>query len=475
MSSWDPNLGVSELSPAEAVRLVRQVTHRLARRLAEEIEARREADNDIAVGVPLERDLLGQELLVGDWIAGELALVSQARLQGGLSRLSDGTDGELRRRVIAELFAFGPLQTWMDAVDVEQIDVNSHLHTWVSYTDGRQVDVGQLWASPAELVAYQKQIALRMGTGEGRLDTASPDLTLPAPDGSRVVLVLGGPTEHGIATQPCISIRRFVLPRVGLQALADTGMFPVSMVEFFEAIVRTGFTVLVSGGPGAGKTTFLVELCGLISPQERLITAEKALLELRLEQYPERHPNVVALHTRQANSEGVGEVGVRAIVELTRRLNPDRVIVGELVEDEALDMLDAASMCKRGSMATIHAHRPEIALTRLAYYVAKSATKLPEFAVWNQIAGTIDFIVHIDLVRNQGTGAPSRRVTSIREIGGLGEAGGVASSELFGLNDDGVLVQRCALEPGHARQMWLAGFDPSRFVPTQVNGVRQWT
>jgi pilus assembly protein CpaF len=183
---------------------------------------------------------------------------------------------------------------------------------------------------------------------------------------------------------------------------------------------------------------------------------------------------VVALHTRQANSEGVGEVPVRTIVELTRRLNPDRVIVGELVEDEALDMLDAASMCKRGSMATIHAHRPEIALTRLAYYVAKSNTKLPEYAVWNQIAGTIDFIVHIDLVRNQGTGRPIRRVTSIREIAGLGEAGGVASTELFGLDDDGELTQRCAIEPGHARQMVLAGFDPTRFVSTSVNGARSW-
>jgi len=286
--------------------------------------------------------------------------------------------------------------------------------------------------------------------------------------------VLGGPSEHGISTQPRIAIRRFVLPRLGIGALADAGMFPSDLVGFFEAVVRTGFTVLVSGGPGAGKTTFLVELCGLISPMERLITAEKALLELRLEDYPERHPNVVALHTRQANSEGVGEVAVRSIVELTRRLNPDRVIVGELVEDEALDMLDAASMCKRGSMATIHAHRPEIALTRLAYYVAKSNTKLPEYAVWNQIAGTIDFVVHIDLVRNQGTGRPMRRVTSIREIAGLGEAGGVASTELFGLDDGGQLVQRCAIEPGHARQMVLAGFDPTRFVPTSVNGARSW-
>ena len=474
MSTWEPALGLADLTPAEAVRVVRQVADRLARRLSEEIEARRSDDDTTSSDVPLERDPLGQELLVGEWIGDELALVSQARMQQGLGRLTDETDGELRRRVVAELFAFGPLQPWMDAPDVEEIDVNSHQHTWVSYVDGRQVDVGQLWASPAELVAFQKRIALRMGPGEGRLDTASPQLTLQSADGSRVVLVLGGPTEHGISTHPRIAIRRFVLARKGIGALAEAGLFPAEMVAFFQAVVRTGFTVLVSGGPGAGKTTFLVELCGLISPSERLITAEKALLELRLEDFPERHPNVVALHTRQANSEGVGEVAVRSIVELTRRLNPDRVIVGELVEDEALDMLDAASMCKRGSMATIHAHRPDIALTRLAYYVAKSKTNLPEFAVWSQIAGTIDFIVHIDLVRNTGTGRPTRVITSIREVAGLGEGGGVASSELFGLDENGRLVQRCSLETGHSKQMLLAGFDPVTFEPVTSEAVAAW-
>ena len=100
--------------------------------------------------------------------------------------------------MVAELFAFGPLQQWMDAPDVEEIDVNSHLHTWVSYVDGRQVDVGQLWSSSTELVAFQKRIALRMGTGEGRLDTASPQLTLQSADGSRAAVALGGPTGLGI-------------------------------------------------------------------------------------------------------------------------------------------------------------------------------------------------------------------------------------------------------------------------------------
>jgi Flp pilus assembly CpaF family ATPase len=464
-------VAVGDLPPAEATLIVRRLADRVAVRLSDEIEARRlgdDSDSGLA-GVPLERDPIEQELLVGEWLSLELAELSQERMRTGLRPLTGPTEGDLRRRVLAELFAFGPLQPWMAHPDVEQVDVNSHQHTWVTFTDGRQVDVGQLWSSPAELTAYQKRLALRMGTGEGRLDTSNPHLTVQASDGSRVVLVLGGPTEHGVSTQPRLAIRRFVLPRRGLDALAQRGMFPSELIPFLEAIVRTGFTTLISGGPGAGKTTFLVELCGLIPPAERLITAEKGLLELRLEDHPERHPNVVALHTRQKNSEGVGEVTVRELVELTRRLNPDRVIVGELIDDEAPDMLDAASMCKRGSMATIHAHRPEITLTRLAYYMSKAKTTLPEFAIWAQIAGTVDFVIHIDLVRNTDERQPpTRRITQIREVAGLGERGGVASSELWGLDDTGRLVQRCAIEPGHAHRLLQAGYDPARFTPLEA-------
>ena len=215
---------------------------------------------------------------------------------------------------------------------------------------------GRCWASAAELTAFQKRMALRMtGTGEGRLDTSSPMLTLQSRDGARIVMVLGGAEEHGVSTHPRLSIRRFVVRQAGLAGLADLGMFPHGMVEQLRALVRTGFTILVSGPPGAGKTTLLTELLGEVSPLERIITVEKNLLELRLEDDP-RHPDAPALFTRHANSEGEGEITTRQLVELTRRLNPDRVVVGELVEDEALDMLDVASMCKRGSLATIHAH-----------------------------------------------------------------------------------------------------------------------
>ena len=301
-------------------------------------------------------------------------------------------DRELRGRVLAELIGTGPLEPFMSDPLVEEIDVNSHMSTWVTYSDGRKVDVGQLWDSPAALTAYQKRLARRKaGTGEGRLDTQSPMLTFQADDGSRVVMVLGGRGEHGISTHPRIAIRRFVLRQEGLDGLARRGLFPAELVPRLRAMVQCGFTILVSGPPGAGKTTLLTELLGEVSPRERVITVEKNLLELRLEDDP-RHPDAPALFTRSANAEGEGEITTRQLVELTRRLNPDRVVVGELVEDEALDMLDVASMCKRGSLATIHAHTSDVVLQRLAYYVAKSNARLPEFAVWNLIAQTVDFV-----------------------------------------------------------------------------------
>jgi Flp pilus assembly CpaF family ATPase len=455
-------------SSRELSALVGQLTERVAARLVDAIErddVDRAEGRTVLGGVPLAFDERTQQLLVGRWLSDELAIVNQARLQRGEPPLAIRDDAHIRARVAADLTGAGPLQPYMDDPTVEEIDVNSPASTWVTYTDGRKLDVGRLWDSAAELTAFQKRLALRMmHTGEGRLDTSSPMLTLQGADGARVVMVLGGATEHGISTHPRIAIRRFVLRHVGLDGLAALGLFPHSMVPQLEAIVRCGFTVLISGPPGAGKTTLLTELLGAVSPRERIITVEKNLLELRLEDDP-RHPDAPALFTRHANAEGEGEITTRKLVELTRRLNPDRVVVGELVEDEALDMLDVASMCKRGSLATIHAHTSDIVLHRLAYYVSKSNTNLPEFAVWSLIAQTVDFVIHIDLVRNaEQDGAPQRRVTSIIEVGGLGEMGGVATTEVWGLDEHQQLVQLAPLSPRHLSRLRLAGYETSLFA-----------
>lgn len=463
---------------AEIDSAIALVTDRVAERLIEAIEhdevtrssARAMSTGaSIATGAPLAGDARRQQLLVGAWISDEVTSVNEARLQRGIRPLSQVEEQHVRARVVAELTGAGPLEPYLSDPTVEEIDVNSPASTWVTYTDGRKIDVGRLWGSAAELTAFQKRMALRMtGTGEGRLDTSSPMLTLQSPDGARIVMVLGGDGEHGVSTHPRLAIRRFVLRQVGLSGLADLGLFPHSLISRLSALVRCGFTILVSGPPGAGKTTLLTELLGEVSARERIITVEKNLLELRLEDDP-RHPDAPALFTRHANAEGQGEITTRQLVELTRRLNPDRVVIGELVEDEALDMLDVASMCKRGSLATIHAHTGDIVLQRLAYYVSKSNTSLPEFAVWSLIAQTVDFVVHLDLVRNtvEDRGAV-RRVTSIIEVGGLGETGGVSSTEVWNIGEHDELVQVAPLSQRHLNRLRLAGYPADLFTVTEA-------
>lgn len=451
--------------------IVRDLTARLSSRLVEAIESDTDSRSNAGLGasdgqrrIGLREDRARLELLMGRWMAEEIARLNQLRLQRGDGLLDECTERSLRAAAYAETVGAGPLEPYMSDPDVEEIDVNSHAVTWVSYSDGRKEHVGQLWDSVDDLHAFQRRLTLSMGVAESRLDEQSPMVTLQAPDGSRVVMVLGGRGRSGVSSEPRIAIRRFTVKQVGLDGLAKRGLFPLWLVPQLEALVRAGMTILVSGGPGAGKTTLLKELLGAVSPLERIVTVEKGLLELRLETDP-RHPDAPALFTRQANTEGRGAVSARELVELSRRMNPDRVVVGELVEDEALEMLDVASMCKHGSMATIHAHTVEAVISRLAFYVAKSNTKLPEYAVWSLIAETIDFVIHIDMVRNGDFTAPQRCVTSILEIGGRSENGGVRSTETWGMNEFGQLVQRNPLSEHHLRRLRLAGASDGLFVP----------
>ncbi|MGZ4793292.1 MAG: CpaF family protein [Ilumatobacteraceae bacterium] len=458
--------------------VVRELTTRLSGRLVEAIESEASSRSVAGLGptdgprrVGLREDRARLELLMGTWMAEEITRINQSRLQRGDGLFDEHTERTLRAAAYAETVGAGPLEPYMNDPEVEEIDVNSHLVTWVSYSDGRKEHVGQLWESTDELHAFQRRLTLSMGVAESRLDEQSPMVTLQAPDGSRVVLVLGGRGRSGVSSEPRIAIRRFTVKQVGLDGLAQRGLFPAWLVLQLEALVQAGMTILISGGPGAGKTTLLKELLGAVSPLERIVTVEKGLLELRLEADP-RHPDAPALFTRQANTEGRGAVSARELVELSRRLNPDRVVVGELVEDEALEMLDVASMCKRGSMATIHAHTVEAVISRLAFYVAKSNTKLPEYAVWSLIADTIDFVIHIDLIRNGDFTAPQRRVTSILEIGGRSENGGVRSTETWGMNEFSQFVQCNPLSEHHLRRLRLAGSGDGLFVPNDRMSAR---
>ena len=181
------------------------VTDRVASRLIEAIE-HDDAQRSAAAHAGARRsptDERRQQLLVGAWIGDEIATVNEERLHRGERPLSISHEQNVRARVVADLTGAGPLEPFISDPDVEEIDVNGPDSTWVTYTDGRKVDVGSLWTSAAELTAFQKRMALRMtGTGEGRLDTSSPMLTLQSRDGARIVMVLGGSGEHGVSTHP---------------------------------------------------------------------------------------------------------------------------------------------------------------------------------------------------------------------------------------------------------------------------------
>jgi pilus assembly protein CpaF len=241
-------------------------------------------------------------------------------------------------------------------------------------------------------------------------------------DGSRVNAIIPPLALDG----PALSIRRFRTDRLGAQDLVARESLTQPMLDFLKAAVSARLSVLVSGGTGAGKTTLLNVLSGFISDRERVITIEDAA-ELTLRQ---RH--VVRLETRPPNIEGKGAVRQRELVINALRMRPDRIIVGEVRGEEALDMLQAMNTGHEGSLTTIHANSARDALYRLDTMVAMANLNLPDKAIRQQVSSAINIIVQISRV-SDGT----RKVTGISEITGM-EGEVITMQDLFVFERTGV-------------------------------------
>jgi pilus assembly protein CpaF len=245
-------------------------------------------------------------------------------------------------------------------------------------------------------------------------------------DGSRVNAVIPPLALNG----PVLSIRRFRTDRLGATDLVSRDSLTAPMLEFLRAAVASRMNILVSGGTGAGKTTLLNVLSGFIGGAERVVTIEDAA-ELMLRQ---RH--VVRLETRPANIEGKGAVRQRELVVNALRMRPDRIVVGEVRGEEALDMLQAMNTGHDGSLTTIHANSPRDALYRLDTMVAMANLNIPDKAVRQQVASAIEIVVQIARL-SDGT----RKVTAITELTGM-ERDMITMQDLFvfektGLDDEG--------------------------------------
>src|SRR6478735_1817112 len=238
-------------------------------------------------------------------------------------------------------------------------------------------------------------LAAHAGLTSRPFDSANPQLDLRLPDGSRLSAVMG------VTSRPAVSIRRARLGKVFLRDLVVNGTMSDDVGSFLRAAIAARKNIMIAGATNSGKTTLLRALANEIGPSERLITVERSL-ELGLGEFKDLHPNVVAFEERLPNSEGVGEVSMADLVRRSLRMNPSRVIVGEVLGDEIVTMLNAMSQGNDGSLSTIHANSSVEVFNRIATYALQSAERLPVEATHMLMAGAIDFVVFLEK-RNEYT------------------------------------------------------------------------
>jgi Flp pilus assembly CpaF family ATPase len=341
-------------------------------------------------------------------------------------------EAALAEGIHAALFGVGRLQPLLDDPMVENIDINGCDNVFIGYADGREERGIPVADSDDELVELVQVLGAYSGLTSRPFDTANPQLDIRLPDGSRLSAVMG------VCQRPSLSIRRARIARASLDMLVGYGSISPELAAFLSAAVRARKNIMIAGATNAGKTTLLRALANEIDPSERLVTVERAL-ELGLGEFVDLHPNVVAFEERLPNSEGQGAIAMSELVRRSLRMNPSRVIVGEVLGDEIVTMLNAMSQGNDGSLSTIHANSSLEVFNRICTYAIQSVERLPADATMMLIAGAIDFVVFIERRNDFAAGGKLRRVvTSVREVNGVD--GRVLSSEVFASGADGYAV-----------------------------------
>jgi Flp pilus assembly CpaF family ATPase len=376
---------------------------------------------------------------------------ARAELSFGRTPPSAAEEAELADGIHAALFGVGRLQPLLDDPMVENIDINGCDRVFVSYADGHEVAFPPVADSDDELVELVQLLGAYTGLTSRSFDTANPQLDLRLPDGSRLSAVMG------VCARPSLSIRRARLARVSLDMLLAGGSLTPDLAGFLSSAVVARKNIMIAGATNAGKTTLLRALANEIGPHERLVTVERAL-ELGLGEFEDLHPNVIALEERLPNSEGLGAIGMAELVRRSLRMNPSRVIVGEVLGDEIVTMLNAMSQGNDGSLSTIHANSSLEVFNRICTYAIQSAERLPTEATMMLIAGAIDFVVFVERRNTFADGGTLRRiVTSVREVNGVD--GRVLSSEVFAAGPDGCAVAAAPL--ACLPELVAAGYRPA--------------
>jgi pilus assembly protein CpaF len=314
--------------------------------------------------------------------------------------LSRPEKARMYEQIVAEILGFGPLQPLLDDDSITEIMVNGAKNVYVERR-GKIQRAPITFENNEHVMRIIERIVAPLGR---RIDESSPYVDARLPDGSRVNAVIPPISLVG----PVLTIRKFARNPITVDQLIQFGSITPEAIQLLDACVKARLNIVISGGTGSGKTTLLNVLSGFIPGDERIITIENAA-ELQL-----RQEHVVTLESRPPNIEGRGEITIRQLVINSLRMRPDRIIVGEIRDEAALDMLQAMNTGHDGSMTTLHSNSPRDTLSRLETMVMMAGMDLPVRAIREQVSSAIDVVVHQERLRD-GT----RKVVNICEVSGM--------------------------------------------------------
>ena len=331
----------------------------------------------------------------------------------------------LAKEVLDEAVGLGPLEDFLADDSITEIMVNRYDSIYYE-SRGKLHKSEVTFSSDDAVLSVIERIVSPLGR---RIDESSPMVDGRLKDGSRVNAIIPPLAIKG----PCLTIRKFSKQSLTVEDLIGHGSITSEVVDFLQTAVKNRKNIIISGGTGSGKTTFLNLLSSFVSHSERIVTVEDSA-ELKLNQ-----PHVVSLEARPANLEGKGAVAIRDLVKNCLRMRPDRIVVGECRGGETLDMLQAMNTGHDGSLTTVHANSPRDLISRLEVMVMMASMELPEKAILEQISSAVDIVVQQSRFSDG-----SRKITHVTEITGM-ESGVVQMQNIFlfkqiGLDDDGKVI-----------------------------------
>jgi len=360
----------------------------------------------------------------------------------------------LFEQIVAEILGLGPIQTLLEDASVTEIMVNGPKNVYIE-RKGKIHRVPVTFESNEHVMRIIDRIVAPLGR---RIDESSPYVDARLPDGSRVNAVIPPISLIG----PTITIRKFSRNPITVEQLIQYETVTPEVIQFLKVCVEARLNIIISGGTGSGKTTLLNVLSGFIPSDQRILTIENAA-ELQL-----RQEHVITLESRPANIEGRGEITIRQLVINALRMRPDRIIVGEIRDEAALDMLQAMNTGHDGSMTTLHSNSPRDSLARLETMVLMAGMDLPSRSIREQVTSAIDLIVHEERMRD-GT----RKIVNITEISGM-EGDVITTTDIFVYDqtgmDDGKIIGRIC--PTGLRPKFMEKIEASNLhLPPSIFGV----